>query len=87
MARTPAQRAASRRNLEKARAARKKDLTFQMGKSGLVPLGMVNRRLKVRKVIGENTSLVRSFGRPKVSGDAKNLKTKYEKFLRGSRVK
>ncbi len=96
--RTARQAAASRRNLEKARAARQKDLKYALGKSGKVPLGYIQFKrpgssltheiLKVRPVISENASLVRDYA--KGSSKGKNpaaLRSAYIKFLKGTRIK
>ena len=99
MTRRPArQAAASRANLQKARAARQKDMKYALGKSKMVPLGYIQFKrpgstltheiLKVRPPIGENASLVRDY--KKGNSKSKNpaaLREAYVKFLKGTRIK
>lgn len=85
--RTAKQRAASKKNLEKARAARQLDLKYQMGNSGMVPLGYIKSGpvgsvLKTRAIIPEGSSLVKSFGRHTNSRSATELRDDYIKFLK-----
>ena len=87
---TAAQIAASKRNLQKARAARKSELK-QATSKGFVTLGTIPHKfgatLKMRPAIREGSSMVKSYGRQGNSTNPETLRNNYIKWLKGHKLR